>query len=537
MKNAVILCSTNNLQQDSPEDIVDSIIEIGHCFKKQHHHINIFICGLLPRDEWASINCVYVIETNKILKVKCSLNKFFLIDQDTYWTQLNGCLNSAMFYLDKLNLVEKGNLVLAKSICSSMEYSHRIITRNEFKTSYKLATVFQLNNTDFPVLSSKYVCKAVSGCTKVPSIKFISNVVAKSLRKFVCIRKFVSVPMFAQSICSPSYRVVKRCDFDLVNKVNINTRCSVSVCRKVGKSVFVSVSTNVFHTSAPDVSKSVLSVSAVSLIPAPTLTVHPVMFLHGRNVLVSVNATCRVCNVSPYIHLSVNTSTLLVNYVSYNVHHVQGPKCVSFKSKVSVTSNFKYVSLSPLYTIFVAILFNTFSFTQSAKAIVVCIIFSIIAPFLLVYIRFYTKNGGMLIYYIGQYKLFFACFLDYLYICESLKIAWLINHTKFASTFKIFVLAALYLIKCFGTQAFLTKFRLCLRNFKLCKKCNLLLGLQVHLLLSTGFLMYYFFRFIALVLTNTLSFVLVFFGAFTKYKSLALLLILPAAVCIMREPP
>ena len=28
-----------------------------------------------------------------------------------------------------------------------------------------------------------------------------------------------------------------------------------------------------------------------------------------------------------------------------------------------------------------------------------------------------------------------------------------------------------------------------------------------------------------------------FFGAFTKYKSLALLLILPAAVCIMREPP
>ena len=66
-----------------------------------------------------------------------------------------------------------------------MEYSHRIITRNEFKTSYKLATVFQLKNGDFPVLSSKYVCKAVSGCTKVPSSKFISNVVAKSPGKFV----------------------------------------------------------------------------------------------------------------------------------------------------------------------------------------------------------------------------------------------------------------------------------------------------------------------------------------------------------------
>ena len=292
-----------------------------------------------------------------------------------------------MFYLDKLHLVEKGDLVLAKSICSSIEYSHRIMTRNEFKTSYKLATVFQLNNADFPVLSSKYVCKAVSGCTKVPSSKFISNVVAKSLRKFVCVRKFVSVPMFAQSVRSPSYRVVKRCYLDLVNKVNINTRRSVSVCRKVRKSVLVSVSTNVFHTSPPgvvnvtivppyqhfsstkNVSKSVLSVSAVSYNPAPTLTVNPVISLHERNVLVSVNTTCRIRNVSPYVPLSVNTSTSLVNYVSHNVRHVQRPKCVSFKSKVSVTSNFKYVSSSPLYAIFVAILFNTFSFTQSAKAI------------------------------------------------------------------------------------------------------------------------------------------------------------------------
>ena len=113
-----------------------------------------------------------------------------------------------MFYLDKLHFVEKSNIVFAKSICRSMEYFHEIITRNEFKTSYKLAAVFQLNNADFPVLLSKYVRKAVSGCTKVPSSKFISNV-AKSLRKFF-FRKFVSVPMFAQSLCSPTYRVEKK---------------------------------------------------------------------------------------------------------------------------------------------------------------------------------------------------------------------------------------------------------------------------------------------------------------------------------------
>ena len=141
-----------------------------------------------------------------------------------------------------------------------------------------------------------------------------------------------------------------------------------------------------------------LSVSAVSFVPAPTLAINPVMSLHGRNVLVSVSTTCHVRNVSPYILLSVNTSTPLVNYVSHNVRHVQRPKFVSFKSKVSVTSKFKYVSSSLLHTIFVAILFHTFSFTQSTKAILVCNIFSIVALFLLVYIRFFTKNGGRLIY-------------------------------------------------------------------------------------------------------------------------------------------
>ena len=80
-----------------------------------------------------------------------------------------------------------------------MEYSHRIISKNGFK-AYKLTNVFQLNDADFPVVSSKYVCKAVSGYTKVPSSKFISNVVAKSLPKCLFVPKFGSVPIVAQSV-------------------------------------------------------------------------------------------------------------------------------------------------------------------------------------------------------------------------------------------------------------------------------------------------------------------------------------------------
>ena len=118
-----------------------------------------------------------MIETNKISKVKCLLNKFIFIDQDKYWTQLNGCLNSDMFFLDKLHLVEKENLVLAKSVCWSMEYFQRIIIRNEFKTQ-KMAMTFQLNNADFPFLHSKYACATFPDFTKVPSNAVISNVAA-----------------------------------------------------------------------------------------------------------------------------------------------------------------------------------------------------------------------------------------------------------------------------------------------------------------------------------------------------------------------
>ena len=207
---------------------------------------------------------------------------------------------------------------------------------------YKLATAFQLNDADFPVLLAKYVCKTVYGCTNIPSNKFISNV-AKFLRKFVCVQRFVNVPIFAQSVRSSSYYVVKRCYFHFVIKVIINTRCPASFSRKVCKFVWVSVSTSLFHTSSPDVvnitivpayqhfhstksgSKFVPSASAVS---APPLTVNPGMSLHVCNVLMFVNTTYRVHKVSPYIPLSVNTSTTLVDYVSHNVRHVQHPKSV-----------------------------------------------------------------------------------------------------------------------------------------------------------------------------------------------------------------
>ena len=55
LKNVVILCGTNNINKDPPDDIVQGLIAIGSSFKSRFNSPNIFICGLLPRDKCFSI--------------------------------------------------------------------------------------------------------------------------------------------------------------------------------------------------------------------------------------------------------------------------------------------------------------------------------------------------------------------------------------------------------------------------------------------------------------------------------------------------
>ena len=76
LKNVVILCGTNNLFQDSPEDIAGGIVEIGQTFQSSYSSINIPIGGILPRDASWSINRVLIKEVNQILKAKCSKSFF-----------------------------------------------------------------------------------------------------------------------------------------------------------------------------------------------------------------------------------------------------------------------------------------------------------------------------------------------------------------------------------------------------------------------------------------------------------------------------
>ena len=60
LKNVVVLCGTNDLFIDSPIYITDCVVNIGSCLHEKSSSINVFICGLIPRDKSSSVNGVLI---------------------------------------------------------------------------------------------------------------------------------------------------------------------------------------------------------------------------------------------------------------------------------------------------------------------------------------------------------------------------------------------------------------------------------------------------------------------------------------------
>ena len=150
------------------------MIAIGSSFKNRFNNPNIFICGLLPRDEYVSINRVIIDEINDLLSFKCSVNNFHFIDQSKGWTLDNGTLDFSLFYSDGLHLVQKGNLKLGKSILKAIDST---ITGSRIPCRY---SDFNLNLEDFstllctvpvcnPVFFNKSIFKVVSTSSIRPS--------------------------------------------------------------------------------------------------------------------------------------------------------------------------------------------------------------------------------------------------------------------------------------------------------------------------------------------------------------------------------
>ena len=151
--NVVILCGTNNLYQDSLEDIENDLIIIASCFKQGSNSMNVFICGILPRDDISSINRLLIKESKNILKSSCYLNHINLINQNTNWINMSDSLKPDLFYSDKLHLLEKENFILAKSIYISVKNHYGSQNNYQLSKTDKSVTAFSLNNAVFSTLT------------------------------------------------------------------------------------------------------------------------------------------------------------------------------------------------------------------------------------------------------------------------------------------------------------------------------------------------------------------------------------------------
>ena len=110
------------VNKDPPYDIVQGLIAIGSVFKYQSSNPNIFVCGILHRNECFSVKRLIINEVNDLLKSKCLVKKFHFINQSNGWTLNNGAFDFSLFYSDGLHLVEKGNLILRKSILKATDF-------------------------------------------------------------------------------------------------------------------------------------------------------------------------------------------------------------------------------------------------------------------------------------------------------------------------------------------------------------------------------------------------------------------------------
>ena len=155
IKKVVVLCGANNLNQDSPEDVTDGIIEVASTFKFKYDPTVVFVCGILPRDFNWSVTQVYMKEGNDILKTKCSQSCFTVFCPGSDWTLSNGSFDLDLIFLDNVHLVENGNFKLAGSIFSLIKNFDNVKhnNHNQFIKSCKTAVSFKLSNVGFPSLS------------------------------------------------------------------------------------------------------------------------------------------------------------------------------------------------------------------------------------------------------------------------------------------------------------------------------------------------------------------------------------------------
>ena len=100
--------------------------------------------GLLPRDEFWSVNQIISKEINEFLEYKRFCNNFLFLELWSGWTQENQNLDYLLFDKDSFHLLEKGNTKLAKSLLALMinsDYGNTVINSVYIEADFRFNMV------------------------------------------------------------------------------------------------------------------------------------------------------------------------------------------------------------------------------------------------------------------------------------------------------------------------------------------------------------------------------------------------------------
>ena len=151
-RHIVIHCGTNNIEENTPNDIANGLLCSALIINSRNRATNIYIIGLLPRDFRETYKRNRIKRVNKLIREKCSsisTPRIKYIEQDHDWIDEGNCLRIKYYYRDCLHQVELGNNKLSSTIIKAIKHSNLTMSMNNNK--YKVTTV--LTGEDFLPLS------------------------------------------------------------------------------------------------------------------------------------------------------------------------------------------------------------------------------------------------------------------------------------------------------------------------------------------------------------------------------------------------
>ena len=168
VRKIAIICGTNNLDRHRSSDNGNALICAASLILLKQKQIKIIVHDILPRNKQNSLRRQKLLQTNSMLKEKCSqVPNIAYLQPESDWVKTNTELQMAYFYKGKLHLIEEGYQKLASSISKKLK---EVTNSNHVPSITLKKTPNKFMDKDFPSLKS--VTKVPTNDTSYTSTAF-----------------------------------------------------------------------------------------------------------------------------------------------------------------------------------------------------------------------------------------------------------------------------------------------------------------------------------------------------------------------------